>query len=193
MIFSLVFSDKKSSQYYLFTHILSWLLFHFPHDSSSFFPFCGLTGKYIGKQERMENVKPAMSSYKGEKTASGWLRSGGGRAQSRLLYMKGRALRREQRRLREAAAAVTALGYGGDPHRAHPAGLKPRSGTQTEEPAVMRAVSVNLISLLFIYCSLHAPRVTEGCSCALTHPQDAFCNSDIGEFSGKNVFWFVFI
>lgn len=49
----------------------------------------------------------------------------------------------------------------------------------------MRAVSVNLISLLFLYCSLHAPHMTEGCSCAMTHPQDAFCNSDIGEFSGK--------
>lgn len=40
--------------------------------------------------------------------------------------------------------------------------------------------SVYLVSLLFIFSTLHVNQLTEGCSCALTHPQDAFCNSDIG-------------
>uniref|UniRef100_A0AAX7TFB5 Metalloproteinase inhibitor 3 n=1 Tax=Astatotilapia calliptera TaxID=8154 RepID=A0AAX7TFB5_ASTCA len=39
--------------------------------------------------------------------------------------------------------------------------------------------SVYLVSLLFIFSTLHVNQLTEGCSCALTHPQDAFCNSDI--------------
>lgn len=44
----------------------------------------------------------------------------------------------------------------------------------------MNAVYQHLISLLLVFSSLHV-QLTEGCSCALTHPQDAFCNSDIGE------------
>lgn len=45
----------------------------------------------------------------------------------------------------------------------------------------MNSVYRHLISLLFVFSSLHVNHLTEGCSCALTHPQDAFCNSDIGE------------
>ncbi|XP_008399693.2 metalloproteinase inhibitor 3 [Poecilia reticulata] len=43
----------------------------------------------------------------------------------------------------------------------------------------MQSVYQHLISLLFVFSSLQVPQLTEGCSCALTHPQDAFCNSDI--------------
>lgn len=46
----------------------------------------------------------------------------------------------------------------------------------------MRSLCQHLISLLFVFGSLHVDRLTEGCSCALTHPQDAFCNSDIGQW-----------
>lgn len=45
----------------------------------------------------------------------------------------------------------------------------------------MNSVYQHLISLLFVFSSLHVNHLAEGCSCALTHPQDAFCNSDIGE------------
>lgn len=45
----------------------------------------------------------------------------------------------------------------------------------------MNSVFQHLISLLLVFSSLHVHQLTEGCSCALTHPQDAFCNSDIGE------------
>lgn len=45
----------------------------------------------------------------------------------------------------------------------------------------MNPVYQQLISLLFVFSSLHLHHLTEGCSCALSHPQDAFCNSDIGE------------
>uniref|UniRef100_A0A3P9H240 Metalloproteinase inhibitor 3 n=1 Tax=Oryzias latipes TaxID=8090 RepID=A0A3P9H240_ORYLA len=97
--------------------------------------------------------------------------------------MKGRAPRRDQRRFREAAAAVVALGYRQETRteRIQPDRIPriPAARGRQRSPANMRAVSVNLISLLFLYCSLHAPHMTEGCSCAMTHPQDAFCNSDI--------------
>ncbi|KAA8579979.1 hypothetical protein FQN60_005514 [Etheostoma spectabile] len=43
----------------------------------------------------------------------------------------------------------------------------------------MQSVYRHLISLLFVFSSLQVIQLTEGCSCALTHPQDAFCNSDI--------------
>lgn len=43
----------------------------------------------------------------------------------------------------------------------------------------MQSVYRHLISLLLVFSSLQVPQLTEGCSCALTHPQDAFCNSDI--------------
>ncbi|XP_022045031.1 metalloproteinase inhibitor 3 [Acanthochromis polyacanthus] len=43
----------------------------------------------------------------------------------------------------------------------------------------MQSVYQHLISLLFVFSSLQVHQLTEGCSCALTHPQDAFCNSDI--------------
>ncbi|XP_038594851.1 metalloproteinase inhibitor 3 [Micropterus salmoides] len=43
----------------------------------------------------------------------------------------------------------------------------------------MQSVYQHLISLLFVFSSLQVNQLTEGCSCALTHPQDAFCNSDI--------------
>lgn len=45
----------------------------------------------------------------------------------------------------------------------------------------MNSAYQHLISLLFVFSSLHVNHLTEGCSCALAHPQDAFCNSDIGE------------
>lgn len=44
----------------------------------------------------------------------------------------------------------------------------------------MRSLCQHLVSLVFVFGSLHVDWLTEGCSCALTHPQDAFCNSDIG-------------
>lgn len=50
-----------------------------------------------------------------------------------------------------------------------------------KKSAEMNSVYQHLISLLVVYSSLHVNHLTEGCSCALTHPQDAFCNSDIGE------------
>ncbi|MEQ2235325.1 Metalloproteinase inhibitor 3 [Ilyodon furcidens] len=43
----------------------------------------------------------------------------------------------------------------------------------------MQSVYQHLISLLLVFSSLQVPQLTEGCSCALGHPQDAFCNSDI--------------
>ncbi|XP_058877195.1 metalloproteinase inhibitor 3-like [Acipenser ruthenus] len=36
-----------------------------------------------------------------------------------------------------------------------------------------------LFSLLVVLCSFRLNDVTEACSCALSHPQDAYCNSDI--------------
>lgn len=50
-----------------------------------------------------------------------------------------------------------------------------------EKSGEMNSVYQHLISLLVVLSSLHVNQLTEGCSCALTHPQDAFCNSDIGE------------
>lgn len=37
-----------------------------------------------------------------------------------------------------------------------------------------------LLSLLLVFCSLRVDEL-EACSCSLVHPQDAFCNSDIGK------------
>ncbi|KAK1168754.1 metalloproteinase inhibitor 3-like [Acipenser oxyrinchus oxyrinchus] len=36
-----------------------------------------------------------------------------------------------------------------------------------------------LLSLLVVLCSFRLNDVAEACSCALSHPQDAYCNSDI--------------
>lgn len=44
----------------------------------------------------------------------------------------------------------------------------------------MQSLYRHLLSLLLV-SSLQLHQLTEGCSCALTHPQDAYCNSDIGE------------
>ena len=55
-----------------------------------------------------------------------------------------------------------------------------RSGGRKKKFGEMQSVYQHLISLLFVFSSLHLHQLTEGCSCALTHPQDAFCNSDIG-------------
>ncbi|MBN3287386.1 TIMP3 inhibitor, partial [Polyodon spathula] len=38
-----------------------------------------------------------------------------------------------------------------------------------------------LFSLLVVLCSFRLNDVAEACSCALSHPQDAYCNSDIEE------------
>lgn len=46
----------------------------------------------------------------------------------------------------------------------------------------MQSAYQHLISLLFVFSSMHVNQLTEGCSCALMHPQDAFCNSEIGEW-----------
>jgi len=43
----------------------------------------------------------------------------------------------------------------------------------------MLPVYRQLVRLLLALSSLQ--QLAEGCSCALSHPQDAFCNSDIGE------------
>lgn len=56
--------------------------------------------------------------------------------------------------------------------------FQPQRGKKFGE---MQSVYQHLISLLFVFSSLQVNQLTEGCSCALTHPQDAFCNSDIGK------------
>ncbi|KAM4712233.1 metalloproteinase inhibitor 3 [Anableps anableps] len=43
----------------------------------------------------------------------------------------------------------------------------------------MQSVYQHLISLLFVFSSLQVPQLTEGCSCIISHPQHAYCNSDI--------------
>ncbi|XP_026182225.1 metalloproteinase inhibitor 3 [Mastacembelus armatus] len=43
----------------------------------------------------------------------------------------------------------------------------------------MQSAYHHLISLLFVFSSLHVNQLTDGCSCALSHPQDAFCKSEI--------------
>lgn len=55
------------------------------------------------------------------------------------------------------------------------------SGKERAKFGEMQSLYQHLISLLFVFSSLHVQQLTEGCSCALTHPQDAFCNSDIGQ------------
>lgn len=57
----------------------------------------------------------------------------------------------------------------------------------------MQSAYQHLISLLFVFSSLHVDQLTEGCSCALSHPQDAFCNSEIGEQRLTAVYRPVFI
>lgn len=56
------------------------------------------------------------------------------------------------------------------------------STEEREKFGEMQSVYQHLVSLLFVFSSLHVYQLTEGCSCALTHPQDAFCNSDIGKW-----------
>lgn len=56
------------------------------------------------------------------------------------------------------------------------------TATQTQGKfGAMQSVYQHLLSLLFIFNSLQLQQLADGCSCALTHPQDAYCNSDIGE------------
>ncbi|XP_041709770.1 metalloproteinase inhibitor 3 isoform X1 [Coregonus clupeaformis] len=43
----------------------------------------------------------------------------------------------------------------------------------------MQSLCHQLLSLLFVFSSLQIHELTEACSCALSHPQDAYCNSDI--------------
>jgi len=44
----------------------------------------------------------------------------------------------------------------------------------------MRSGTQPLLGLLLLL-SLQGSPLTEACSCAMTHPQDAFCSADIGE------------
>ncbi|XP_041935263.1 metalloproteinase inhibitor 3 isoform X1 [Alosa sapidissima] len=43
----------------------------------------------------------------------------------------------------------------------------------------MKSMYHQLLSLLFVLGSLQINQLTEACSCALSHPQEAYCNSDI--------------
>lgn len=83
---------------------------------------------------------------------------------------------------------------------ADPGGLHTVSSSSREEWekfGEMQSVYQHLISLLFVFSSLQVNQLTEGCSCALTHPQDAFCNSDIGKkwitAVDKPVYYFIFL
>lgn len=67
---------------------------------------------------------------------------------------------------------------GADPDGLHT--VYSSSGEECAKFGEMQSVYKHLISLLFVFSSLHVNQLTEGCSCGLTHPQDAFCNSDIG-------------
>ena len=58
-------------------------------------------------------------------------------------------------------------------------------GRKKKKFGEMQSVYQHLLSLLFVFSSLHLHQLTEGCSCALTHPQDAFCNSDIGMYTAR--------
>ncbi|KAG9329752.1 hypothetical protein JZ751_029792 [Albula glossodonta] len=43
----------------------------------------------------------------------------------------------------------------------------------------MQSFNYSLFNLLIVLSSLQIRQFTEACSCALSHPQDAYCNSDI--------------
>lgn len=65
------------------------------------------------------------------------------------------------------------------PDRNESASDKKRFEANTTKKRKMKPVC-QLLSLLFVFSSLRLDEL-EACSCALTHPQDAFCNSDIGK------------
>uniref|UniRef100_A0A8C6UK78 Metalloproteinase inhibitor 3 n=1 Tax=Neogobius melanostomus TaxID=47308 RepID=A0A8C6UK78_9GOBI len=50
--------------------------------------------------------------------------------------------------------------------------------SDTGKFGAMQSLYQHLVSLLFVFSSLQL-QLADGCSCALTHPQDAYCNSDI--------------
>lgn len=68
---------------------------------------------------------------------------------------------------------------GADPVGVHTVYCSSRE--ECEKLREMQSVYQHLISLLLVFSTLQVQQLTEGCSCALTHPQDAFCNSDIGK------------
>ncbi len=110
-------------------------------------------------------------------------------------YMYGCAPLRDQGEKRSSEARSTSdssqrLGHYTQPsttaavNGADPGGLRTLYSISREERkkfGEMQSVYQHLISLLFVFSSLQVNQLTEGCSCALTHPQDAFCNSDIGK------------
>lgn len=73
---------------------------------------------------------------------------------------------------------TTTTGPSGIPYSVHPS----RSSTGAGKFGDMQSLYRHFISLLFVLSSLHVYQLTEGCSCALSHPQDAFCNAEIGKW-----------
>ena len=59
-----------------------------------------------------------------------------------------------------------------------PLGLYGYCATDTGKFDAMQTLNQRLVSLLVLVGSM---QLADGCSCALTHPQDAYCNSDIGK------------